>query len=78
MADRLREDGRYRIRVKARNPKTGRMEIIKRVVEAKSAAEAAAMREDARNTLERDWRARRNGYVSPMPRRRGFVGSCPG
>ena len=47
-----RSDGRYRIRVKAQDPKTGRTRVYKRVVEARSAAEAAAIREEARKAIE--------------------------
>lgn len=45
-------ENRYRIRVKARNPKTGMINIVKRIVEARSPAEAAAMREAARQEIE--------------------------
>lgn len=48
---RLRE-GRYRVRVKALDPKTGRTKDVIRIVEAKSTAEASAMRDDLRRAIE--------------------------
>lgn len=47
-----RPDGRYRVRVKARDPKTGRMKELKRVLNVASEAEAARAKQELRELFE--------------------------